>query len=70
MSLDPGPLHDGHEYQLETSETPVTEDGYKMGEPKRLSCAFCEAAMVITPEKTPGVWSLNHEPWCPNADDH
>jgi len=68
MPLDANPLNPDHEYRIVPSETPLSEDGYMRGEPKRIECAFCSAGLVLTEEKTPGVWELNHEPWCPDAD--
>jgi len=66
--LDLDPLAEDHEYRIETSDSPVTVDGYAKGEPKQLVCEFCDADVYLTAEKTPGVWSLNHAPTCPNAD--
>jgi len=43
-------------------------DGYALGEPKPLACQFCDARVYLTSEKTPGVWALNHEPYCPNVN--
>jgi hypothetical protein len=67
--LDEDPLDDTHEYELVTSDSPISVDGYALGEPKRIKCWFCDADVYLTPEKTPGVWSLNHEPTCPNTDE-
>jgi hypothetical protein len=67
--VDPAPIAPDHEYEIVASESPVTVDGYALGEPKAIECEFCEAAMYLTREKTPGLWDLNHEPWCPNATD-
>lgn len=68
MSVDESPIAPSHEYELVASDTPVSDDGYKLGEPKKLECVHCDARMVITSEKTPGLWSVDHEPWCPNGD--
>lgn len=69
MPLDDNPTDPSHEYDLIRSETPITEDGYRVGEPKKLACHFCDAEMILTEDKTPGVWELNHEPWCPDVSD-
>lgn len=68
MPLDDDPLDPDHEYELIKSQTPPSEDGYKIGEPKAIECEFCPARLVLTEEKTPGLWSLTHEPWCPDAE--
>jgi len=52
-------------FSIERSETPVTEDGYKIGEPKHLKCEYCEAAVLLTEEPSPGVDELAHTPECP-----
>jgi len=70
MPLDANPLNPDHEYQIVPSDSPLREDGYMKGEPKALECEFCSARVVLTEEKTPGVWSLTHEPWCPDAADN
>lgn len=69
MAVDPSPLEEEHQYRLVASDTPVNEDGYKIGVPKRLDCEFCDASMTITEEATPGLWRLDHESDCPNAAD-
>jgi len=68
MVTDKDPIREDNEYELVASDTPISEDGYKYGEPKLLSCHFCDAAMIITDERSPGIWSLNHELWCPNTE--
>lgn len=67
--LDDDLLAEDHEYQIETSDSPVSVDGYALGEPKKLRCWFCDAEVYLTEQKTPGVWELTHAPWCPNADN-
>lgn len=69
MSTDDEPLLPDHEYQIVTSDSPISVDGYALGEPKAVECYFCNASMYITPQRSPGVWSLNHEKWCPNAEE-
>jgi len=53
------------EYRIERSETPVDVDGYKLGEPKRLVCGGCGAAVLLTETPSPGVDELLHAPACP-----
>ncbi|AFH22000.1 hypothetical protein OSG_eHP14_00100 [environmental Halophage eHP-14] len=67
-TLDDNPLAADHEYDIVRSDTPVSEDGYKIGEPKAIECHYCDAAVILTEEKTPGVWQLTHEPWCPDVE--
>ena len=59
------PFDAGTHYAIERSDTPVNEDGYKLGEPKLLSCDHCSAAVLLTPEPSPGVDELSHDPDCP-----
>lgn len=66
--LDPDPLSGDHEYRIVASDSPVSVDGYAKGEPKAIECEFCDARLILTEQKTPGVWSLSHERWCPNAE--
>jgi len=55
------------EYRIERSQTPVSEDGYKKGEPKYLACQYCEARVLLTPDpEDPGVDDLAHDRDCPN----
>ncbi|WP_135807331.1 hypothetical protein [Halorussus marinus] len=51
-------------FAIVRSETPVTEDGYKVGEPKRLECEECGAGVLLTEEPTPGIDELQHQPTC------
>lgn len=67
MPLDRDPIDPTHEYRLITSDSPVADDGYWPGEPKEIECEHCDARMVITPDPTPGLWTVTHEPHCPNA---
>lgn len=53
------------EYRIERSETPVTEDGYKIGEPKWLICETCTAHVLLTEEPSAGVDELDHDLDCP-----
>lgn len=53
-------------FSIQRSESPITEGGYSLGEPKILSCEFCEASVLITEDPSPlGVDDLNHERDCP-----
>jgi hypothetical protein len=62
----PTPWEADTEFQIERSETPVSEDGYKTGEPKFLSCEFCSARTLITKDPSdPGVDDLSHDSDCP-----
>ncbi|WP_197425384.1 hypothetical protein [Halobacterium sp. CBA1126] len=53
------------EFEIQRSETPISEDGYKLGEPKYLTCAHCTAQVLLTEEPSPGVDELPHDPGCP-----
>ncbi|MCD2204390.1 hypothetical protein [Halobacterium sp. KA-6] len=53
------------EFEIQRSETPISEDGYKLGEPKYLECAHCSARVLLTEEPSPGVDELPHDPDCP-----
>lgn len=53
------------EFVIERSDTPVSEDSYKLGEPKYLECAHCSARELLTEEPSPGVDELQHELHCP-----
>lgn len=64
--MTPTPWDPDTEYVLERSDTPVSEDGYKIGEPKRLVCGGCGASVLLTEEPSPGVDDLSHERDCPN----
>lgn len=52
------------EYEIQRSETPVSVDGYKLGEPKWFACAECGARVLLTEEPSPGLDELQHEPDC------
>jgi len=52
------------EFELVASSTPITEDGYKMGEPKLLRCHVCGADVLLTEEPSPGIDELQHDPSC------
>lgn len=52
------------EFEIVRSETPVSEDGYKLGEPKYLRCPRCQADVLLTEEPTPGLDELPHAPGC------
>lgn len=63
----PLPWHPDHEYRIETSDSSVTVDGYALGEPKRLSCDYCAASVLLDRDATtPGIDDLQHERGCPN----
>jgi len=53
------------EFDLVASSTPISEDGYKIGEPKLLQCAECGAGVLLTEDPSPGIDELQHEPNCP-----
>lgn len=60
------PFDPDTEFTIERSESPISEDGYKIGEPKILSCEFCNASVLITEDpSSPGVDDLSHERDCP-----
>lgn len=67
MPVDDNPLASDHEYEIVESETGPSVDGYRLGEPKELDCIHCDARMIITSDPTPGLWSVCHEPTCPNV---
>ena len=52
-------------YSIVPSDTPVNVDGYKLGEPQHLRCDECGASVLLTPEPSPGIDELQHEPDCP-----
>lgn len=52
-------------FEIVRSETPLDVDGYKIGEPKYLRCTECGAQELLTPDPSPGVDELQHEPDCP-----
>jgi hypothetical protein len=52
------------EFEIERSQTPVSEDGYKIGEPKYLECTHCTARVLLTEEPSPGIDELPHDPYC------
>jgi len=49
------------EFQLERSDTPVTEDGYKIGE--LTGTVVCEACG----QESGNIDTINHEPGCPQS---
>lgn len=53
------------EFEISRSETPVSKDGYKIGEPKYLECAHCTARVLLTEEPSPGIDELPHDKTCP-----
>lgn len=68
MPVDENPIDPEHTYTLVTSETGLNDDGYRYGEPKELECDHCDARMIITADPTPGLWTVSHEPNCPNGE--
>lgn len=52
------------EFEITRSETPVSEDGYKLGEPKYLECAHCSARVLLTEAPSRGIDELGHDPDC------
>ena len=52
-------------FRISRSESPVSEDGYKIGEPKWLECETCEARVLLTRDPSPGIDELQHQPTCP-----
>jgi hypothetical protein len=50
------------EFRLERSETPVTEDGYKLGE--LTGTVICE----VCGQEAGNIDAINHEPGCPQSD--
>lgn len=60
----PTPWDPSTEYRIVASGSPVTVDGYALGEPKRLTCGECGASVELTAERTPGVDYLRHDPDC------
>ena len=51
-------------FELVRSSTPVSEDGYKLGEPKFVRCTECGADVLLTEEPSPGIDELGHTPQC------
>ncbi len=51
-------------FEIVRSNTPVSEDGYKLGEPKFVRCVECDADVLLTEEPTPGIDELQHEKHC------
>lgn len=57
------------EFRIVPSGTPVSEDGYKLGEPKYLECPYCGASVLITRDPSdPGIEELPHASTCPQRD--
>lgn len=52
-------------YTVVRSETPVSEDGYKIQEPKYLECDGCGARVLITEDPSAGIDELSHDRDCP-----
>jgi hypothetical protein len=54
------------EFRIVTSDSPVSVDGFALGEPKLLECEHCSASALITRDPDdPGVDDLSHEKSCP-----
>jgi hypothetical protein len=52
-------------YRIERSQVPVSADGYKLGEPKRLVCGECGTSVTLDPDPaTPGIDDLSHAADC------
>jgi hypothetical protein len=51
-------------FELVRSETPISEDGYKLGEPKLVRCGECGADVLLTEDPSPGIDELGHDPRC------
>lgn len=51
-------------FEIVESESPVTVDGYALGEPKTLRCVECGAEVLLTPEPSRGIDELGHDPQC------
>ncbi|MFW5905614.1 MAG: hypothetical protein ACOCUO_02080 [archaeon] len=51
-------------FEIITSDSPVTVDGYALGEPKQLRCEECGATVILTEQPTPGVDELQHRKDC------
>ncbi|MFC7202836.1 hypothetical protein ACFQJC_04865 [Haloferax namakaokahaiae] len=51
-------------FRIIASETSVSNDGYRKGEPMKLECDCCGASVMLTPEPSPGIDELPHKPWC------
>jgi len=52
-------------FELVASSTPISEDGYKLGEPKFVRCVECGADVLLTEEPSPGIDEIGHEKDCP-----
>ncbi len=52
------------EFELVASSTPISEDGYKLGEPKLVRCSECGADVLLTEDPSPGIDELSHAPGC------
>jgi hypothetical protein len=57
-------------YDIIESKTPVSEDGYKIHEPKWLRCSECGAQVLLTEEPSRGVDDLSHDVDCPQRFAH
>lgn len=62
--MTPTPWDAETEYAIERSDSPITVDGYKIGEPKRLVCEACGASVLLTEEPSAGVDDLPHDKRC------
>lgn len=52
-------------FAIVESDSPVSVDGYALGEPKTLRCVECGAEVLLTPEPSRGIDELGHEGSCP-----
>lgn len=53
------------EFRIESSETPVDVDGYKIGEPKHLVCLGCGESVLLTETPSAGIDQFPHDKHCP-----
>lgn len=51
-------------FEIVHSDSPITEDGYKIGEPKFIRCPECGADVLLTEEPSPGIDEIGHYPNC------
>ena len=56
------------EWEIVTSESGPSVDGYWMGEPCQFRCPHCGVFMWLTEQPTPGADALNHPDSCPNSE--
>ncbi|ELZ96086.1 hypothetical protein C440_05832 [Haloferax mucosum ATCC BAA-1512] len=51
-------------FEIVRSETSISNDGLRKGEPAALVCGECGASLPLTRQRSPGIDELSHEPTC------